>query len=237
MHVALAADEGTPAFAPDLFGDGDGRDISTGLRLAIQQVRTLLEEHHASLEEETHPLARKLIDAERSLLHRAEAIAASAIACAKTRTHGDYHLGQVLHGPNGFVIIDFEGEPLRTLAERRRKMSPYRDVAGMLRSFHYAAHAALDGTEESNPAMADEAEAWARFTQQAFLDAWLESTRGGVFRDPNPVIERALLDAFLLEKALYEIRYEVNNRPKWTGIPLRGVLSLLEGEPRDVEAT
>jgi trehalose synthase-fused probable maltokinase len=157
-------------------------------------------------------------------------VARIATSAAKTRTHGDYHLGQVLHGPSGFVIIDFEGEPLRPLAERRRKMSPFRDVAGMLRSFHYAAHAALEPLGGARDTLAGAAESWARQAQQAFLGAWETATAKAVFRDPNPATERVLLNAFLLEKALYEIRYEVNNRPGWLGIPLRGVLALLEAE-------
>jgi predicted trehalose synthase len=119
---------------------------------------------------------------------------------------------------------------MRPLAERRRKMSPFRDVAGMLRSFHYAAHAALEPLGDARAALANEAEAWAREAQHAFLGAWQRATGGAVFRDPDPAVERALLNAFLLEKALYEIRYEVNNRPDWLGIPLRGVLALLGAE-------
>ena len=106
-------------------------------------------------------------------------------------------------------------------------MSPFRDVAGMLRSFHYAAHAALEPLSDARSQLAADAEAWAHHAQHAFHEAWLATTRGAVFRDPDPTAEHTLLDAFLLEKALYEIRYEVNNRPTWLAIPLRGVLALL----------
>ena len=229
LHRALAADATAPAFAPEHFTTGDATALGTTLRLAVQQVRTLLVERDATLDPDTRALAERWRANESPLLTRADALAAFSSTAAKTRTHGDYHLGQVLHGPGGFVIIDFEGEPMAPLAERRRKMSPFRDLAGMLRSFHYAAHAALEPLGETRAQLATDAEAWAHHAQQTFLNAWLAATRGAVFRDPDPATERTLLDAFLLEKALYEIRYEVNNRPTWLGIPLRGILALLEG--------
>ncbi len=228
LHVALASAEGTPSFVPEPLTPEDGADLSTALRAAIGQVGALLAERRDALDAATRELARRFHAAEPALMGRADALGAMATSAAKIRTHGDYHLGQVLHGPDGFVIIDFEGEPLRSLAERRRKMSPFRDVAGMLRSFHYAAYAALEPLGDARGRLAADAEAWARVAQQTFLDAWLASTRGAVFRDPDPDAERSLLDAFLLEKALYEVRYEVNNRPGWLGIPLRGVLALIE---------
>jgi len=228
LHMTLGGDASSPTFAHEPLSAGDRTALSTALLVAIQQVRTLIAENHRALDAQTQALVGRMLNAEASLLARADAIANAATSAAKTRTHGDYHLGQVLHGPNGFVIIDFEGEPLRSLAERRQKMSPFRDVAGMLRSFHYAAHAALEPLGDARSRLADDAETWAARVQQAFLDAWLATTRGAVFRDPDPANEKALLDAFLLEKALYEIRYEVNNRPGWVGIPLRGVLALVE---------
>ena len=127
----------------------------------------------------------------------------------KTRTHGDYHLGQVLWTGSDFVIIDFEGEPSRSLAERRAKRSPLRDVAGMLRSFHYAAHAAAaDGGAT--------AEQWAADSQAAFLAAWREAA-------PSLAPGLSLLPLFAAEKALYELAYELNNRPDWIRIPLQAL--------------
>ncbi len=227
LHLALAADNDAPDFAPEPFTSGDASALATTIRLATEQVRTLLAARLTTLDPTTRALADQLGVAANTLTTRADALSTLATRAAKTRTHGDYHLGQVLHGPGGFVIIDFEGEPARPLAERRRKMSPFRDVAGMLRSFHYAAHAALEPLGEFRARLADAAESWAQHAQQTFLEAWRAATTGAVFRDPDPAAERALLDAFLLEKALYEIRYEVNNRPTWLGIPLRGVLALL----------
>jgi trehalose synthase-fused probable maltokinase len=227
LHRALAADTAAPGFAPEPFTRDDATALGTALRLAVQQVHTLLIERDATLDADTRTLARRLRDAEDLLLTRADALSRFSTSAAKIRTHGDYHLGQVLHGPGGFVIIDFEGEPMAPLAARRRHMSPFRDVAGMLRSFHYAAHAALEPLGVARTTLATDAEAWAHHAQQTFLEAWSAATHGAVFRDPHAPTERALLDAFLLEKALYEVRYEVNNRPTWLAIPLRGVLALL----------
>ena len=122
-----------------------------------------------------------------------------------SRIHGDYHLGQLLRTERGFAVIDFEGEPARPLAERRQPASPLRDVAGMLRSLDYAAR-----TAQRNEAIGFEPDAWLTDARAAFLEAY-----GG----PPPGGER-LLDAFELEKACYEVRYEANNRPEWTWLPL-----------------
>jgi trehalose synthase-fused probable maltokinase len=132
-----------------------------------------------------------------------------------TRTHGDYHLGQVLCSEGDFVLIDFEGEPSRSLEERRAKQPPIRDVAGMLRSFHYAAHAARGS------ASIQHAETWASASQHAFLEGWRETVA------ELPIKDERLLPFYLLEKLIYELRYEWNNRPDWLHIPLRGLYAPL----------
>ncbi len=129
-----------------------------------------------------------------------------------TRTHGDYHLGQVLFSEGDFVLIDFEGEPLRSLEERRAKHPPIRDVAGMLRSLHYAAHAARGDTP------IHDAERWAAASQQAFLEGWRGAVRG------LPIADEQMLHFYLFEKLIYEVQYEMNNRPDWVHIPLRGLV-------------
>ncbi|MEZ4522983.1 MAG: hypothetical protein R3A46_15300 [Thermomicrobiales bacterium] len=132
-----------------------------------------------------------------------------------------------------FVIIDFEGEPARPIGERRIKRSPLRDVAGMLRSFHYAANSGLLGTgawvrDEDAPKVSGWASLWYRWVSGAFLYGYLEKTKGAEFLPSDPGDLRILLDAYLIEKAVYEIGYEMNNRPDWTAIPVRGILNLLE---------
>jgi maltose alpha-D-glucosyltransferase/alpha-amylase len=164
-----------------------------------------------------------------------------AAGVMKIRVHGDYHLGQVLHTGRDFAVLDFEGEPARTLAERRLKRSPLLDVAGMLRSFHYAARAALDATlrtahvrPEDAPALEPWLAFWIRWTGAAFLRAYLQAMEGAALLPRTPEERAILLHALLLEKALYEVGYELNNRPAWVGVPLRGVVELAgltEGAP------
>jgi maltokinase len=139
------------------------------------------------------------------------------------RTHGDYHLGQTLHRPGAgdWVIIDFEGEPARSVAERRRKRSPLRDVAGMLRSFAYAASAAslVRGVEVP--------EGWEEQARQQFLDGYFATVDQSLL-PPGPAAIERLLAVFELEKAVYELRYELDNRPDWVQIPVAGIQRLIE---------
>jgi len=146
----------------------------------------------------------------------------------KTRHHGDYHLGQVLIANNDFVIIDFEGEPSRPLADARRKHSPLRDVAGMLRSFSYAKWSARKQHEPLTGVRDDGLDAWEAEVRQAFIATYAEATRGsGLYASFEDV--QGLLALFELEKVLYELRYEINNRPAWFHVPLAGVLGMLGG--------
>ena len=152
----------------------------------------------------------------------------------RIRTHGDLHLGQVLHAGKDFAIIDFEGEPARPLSERRRKRSALRDVSGMLRSFHYAAMGSMlehlrHGT--LSPSMLDALGPWARLWQVwaswAYLKEYLKAAGGADFIPRDREELRILLDAFLLDKAIYELSYELNNRPDWVAIPLQGISQVL----------
>jgi maltose alpha-D-glucosyltransferase/alpha-amylase len=149
-----------------------------------------------------------------------------------TRIHGDYHLGQVLIAKDDVVIIDFEGEPARTLAERREKTSPLRDVAGMLRSLDYAASAALDRFFNRSGSLPDRVvaatAAWRNRAGREFMTAYIETAAEMPSLPQDRNAATALLDLFLLQKTLYEISYETANRPAWLGVPLRGLLDLLE---------
>ena len=150
---------------------------------------------------------------------------------ARTRVHGDYHLGQVLWAEGDFYILDFEGEPSRSLEDRRMKESPLRDVAGMLRSFSYAAYAALFSHTAARKSEFERLERWTRVWQTwasaAFLRGYLGPIHTAAVLPAAPAQQRALLDLFLLDKALYELKYELNNRPDWLRIPLRGIEDLL----------
>jgi len=138
----------------------------------------------------------------------------------------------VLYTGRDFVIIDFEGEPARPLSERRIKVSPLRDVAGMLRSFHYASYAALFGQvpgvrPEDFPALEPWACFWYTWVSVAFLKAYLAAAKDEPFLPKDPTELQVLLDAYLLAKAVYELGYELNNRPDWLKVPLRGLIQLL----------
>ena len=218
LHGALAEPTANPDFAPEPLTSPDFvRLRQSVLSLWTEVTASAPAEHAAALAVATPRIARL-----------AQEFTARAIAGTKIRTHGDFHLGQVLETGDDFVIIDFEGEPARSIAERRRKQSPLRDVAGMLRSLHYAAHAARPDATAQTKAWA---EAWTDVASRAFLDAWREATAGASFRPVRDADLRFLLDAFLLEKAIYEIRYELNNRPAWLPIPLSGLWRVLGREP------
>ncbi|HEY7157435.1 MAG TPA: hypothetical protein VH575_26005, partial [Gemmataceae bacterium] len=154
---------------------------------------------------------------------------------AKIRCHGDYHLGQVLRVENDYIILDFEGEPARPVRERRAKQSPLKDVAGMLRSYHYAAYAGLFAFTQSHPEdfvrLEPGAELWFQWVSAAFLREYRAAAVGAGFLPDDSAWFAALLDAFMLEKALYELHYELNHRPDWVRIPLRGILALLGERP------
>jgi maltose alpha-D-glucosyltransferase/alpha-amylase len=158
----------------------------------------------------------------------------SPIRAMRTRIHGDYHLGQVLYTGSDFVIIDFEGEPARPLSERRTKRSPLQDVAGMLRSFHYAAFsfhlASPDGATAEEMKTYDVrpwAERWYACVSERFLNAYFENVVGASFVPPDHDELFPLLRLHLLDKAVYELGYELNNRPAWVAIPLEGISQLL----------
>ena len=172
---------------------------------------------------------------EKDIIGRYQSICKQKISAARIRCHGDYHLGQVLFTGKDFVIIDFEGEPARSLSDRRLKRSPLLDVAGMIRSFHYAAHSALlqqvplaPRPEDDLPLLQHWAQYWYVWVSVAFLASYLDVVRSVGLLPENPEHLRILLDAYILEKAIYEIGYELNNRPDWVKVPLQGILQLME---------
>jgi maltose alpha-D-glucosyltransferase / alpha-amylase len=228
LHGALASDAEDPDFAPEPIAAADVTawisQIIGDLGRTCAAVRTRL----ADLPGELQADARALLAGEAVLRARAGDLQALGDErCVKIRVHGDYHLGQTLRTETGFVLVDFEGEPDRPLAERRRKQSGLVDVAGMLRSLDYAAHAARA------PASAVAGERWVRRASTAFLEGYLAE----LGRFPSrlvPASRSALARALAvleLDKALYEVRYELDHRPEWLTIPLRGLARLLAREP------
>jgi len=228
LHKAFALRAGDAAFEPEPLQAGDLASWKRRVHADALATLALLEQHQARLPAPALANARALLDWRQLLLERIEACGMPAGASLKTRYHGDYHLGQVLVSSNDFVIIDFEGEPARPLAERRAKHSPLRDVAGMLRSFDYARWSAVlrDTYADADRArLAPLAEAWAREARDTFLRAYDETARdAGLYASFAEV--QGLIALFELEKALYELRYELGNRPAWINVPLQGVLAL-----------
>jgi maltose alpha-D-glucosyltransferase/alpha-amylase len=228
LHLALASEKEDPAFAPEEFAEKDRLALASAISEEGARVLKILAERRESFPVDLASSLDSLTGAAPLISEAASKVAAAYhLVTAKTRTHGDYHLGQVLNTGEDFVILDFEGEPARTLAERRLKRSPLRDVAGMLRSFHYAAHSVAADLVDQRTQAEPLGELWSALVSQTFLQAWLSKSAGSAFVQSAPTDLTQLLEAFLLEKALYEIAYELNNRPGWIGIPLRGILSLL----------
>jgi trehalose synthase-fused probable maltokinase len=234
MHLALADPEGGPDFAPQSLALADNEHLAKEFIDQAETTFALLENKRSSFEGVTLENVDKALGLRSQILARFSAIANQPISAQRIRFHGDYHLGQVLYTGSDFMIIDFEGEPARPLAERRAKALALRDVAGMIRSFQYAAFAALFGQIPglpSDPASLSVIEGWAAAwnatVSSAYLRAYFERAGDASFIPATWPERRMLLDAFVLQKALYEIAYELNNRPLWLPIPVRGILSLI----------
>jgi maltose alpha-D-glucosyltransferase/alpha-amylase len=222
LHRAFTLATGEAAFAPEPLTAQDVADDQRRALAEVGQTLALLESRQAALAAPAREQAAALLRS-RAALEDWTRRPVEPGPARKTRLHGDYHLGQVLVTRNDFVIIDFEGEPGRSLEERRAKRSPLHDVAGMLRSFGYAAAAALRAAangDEERAALAPAVEPWRQQARAAFLSGYVKASEGS----PLAV---GLLDLYEMEKALYELRYELNNRPDWVGIPLQGLLDLI----------
>jgi maltose alpha-D-glucosyltransferase/alpha-amylase len=235
LHNALGKVTGDLAFDPEPITVANLADWV--LRVQAEAITTLdlLLLRAEKLEGAAQDAAKSLLARRDALAGRIQACISAPMSAVKTRYHGDFHLGQVLLTQNDFVFIDFEGEPARPLAERLHKHSPLRDVAGMLRSFNYVANAALVHVSADRPEDLARFELllldWETEVGHVFLAAYDEAVHSSepLATQASP---RGLIDLFLLEKALYEVRYELDNRPDWVGIPLLGILSLLQADIR-----
>ncbi len=226
MHVALAAATDDPAFAPESFTPLQQRSLYGSLRTLIRQVLAAARRASAGV-----PELEWIKPGDQATLARVRGLLDGPLLGSRIRTHGDYHLGQVLWTGRDVVIIDFEGEPARPLGQRRLKRSPVQDVAGMLRSFHYAAYAALFRESGRDAAVGGAAEEWAKhwrtWVSAAFLQAYRTAVAPAAIVPTDDVEFARLLDLHLLEKAVYELGYELDNRPDWVVIPARGLEELL----------
>jgi maltose alpha-D-glucosyltransferase/alpha-amylase len=239
VHLALAGDSSDAAFAPEPFTQDDLARLTTDAGVQAHRVLATLRSALGGSSERPLPddiatQARALLEEESRLLERVGHAPPLSFSASKIRVHGDYHLGQVLWAEGDFYILDFEGEPARPMSQRREKQSPLKDVAGMLRSFSYAAYAGLFAHLSTRPTSLAGAEPWARIWQSsasaAFLRGYLSTVEGASFVPAEPSQRDALLQLFVLDKALYELNYELNNRPDWVRIPLTAILGILRGE-------
>jgi maltose alpha-D-glucosyltransferase/alpha-amylase len=229
LHLALARRR-DPAFAPEPYGAEQLRDTVEEMTTHANAVLDLLKEKIEALPETARASAERVAASRPRILRILESLAAVQDAGLRIRIHGDYHLGQVLRTEEDFVILDFEGEPARSLAERRMKHSPLKDVTGMLRSFGYAAYAGLSAFTVHAPEQFSSLEQWANtwehWVSEAFSNSYRATLKGTPLL-PSPAGWASLARAFALDKALYEVAYELNSRPDWLPIPLTGILKLI----------
>jgi maltose alpha-D-glucosyltransferase/alpha-amylase len=233
LHAALTGDPGT-AFAPaPLDAEGLGA-LANQMRAHAEVSLDLLAGRLPSLDDISRGKADNVLHAREALLARFDAIRALGDAGQRIRIHGDYHLGQVLRTEEDFMILDFDGDPSQSIAERRDKQSPLKDVAGMIRSYGYAAHAALFAfgvhAADDYAALEPWARTWEHWAAAAFLKGY------GAGPGESPLLPRdaaarvKLLSAFTLDKALRELGYELQNRPDWVRVPLAGVDKLIRSD-------
>jgi maltose alpha-D-glucosyltransferase / alpha-amylase len=231
LHLALASPTPDPAFAPESFSVEDLQTLLRDIRQRASKVFDMLKERVSQLPDEVLEVAASVLGQRRRILDIFGTLNSGSLQTLRTRIHGDYHLGQVLRVKTDFFILDFEGEPARSLADRRVKQSPLKDVAGMLRSFSYAAYASLLNYTARHPEDVSRLQPWAALWERSVATEFLASYRhiaaGATFCPPDASDFRSLLNVFLLDKALYEVLYELNSRPSWVRIPLMGIMALL----------
>ncbi len=230
MHLALASRSDDSDFSPEPLTAENFQNVLLEFHQHASQVLDVLKERVSYLPDEVVELAASVLSRRRRILDHFTTMQSKGFQAQRTRIHGDYHLGQVLRVKTDFEILDFEGEPGRSLAYRRAKQSPLKDVAGMLRSFSYAAYASLINYTTRHPEDVSRLEPWAQLWEHsaaaAFLRAYRETAQGAAFLPADIADFKELLEIFLLDKALYEVLYELNARPAWVRIPLMGIMSL-----------
>ena len=235
MHLALASDRTDPAFRPEPLSSFDLMQLGSEIHHQAERVQAALQAGSRSLPEATQGDVQTFLDGAGRLLSQVDALADQRIVASKIRCHGDYHLGQVLRAADDYILLDFEGEPAKSLPERLAKQSALKDVAGMIRSFDYAAFAALFARSKDQPEdfnrLAVAARFWRSWVASVFLREYLAMSGDAVFIPPDPAALAKLLEIQLLDKALYELLYELNNRPDWVRIPLQGINALHAPSP------
>jgi maltose alpha-D-glucosyltransferase/alpha-amylase len=231
MHIALASDDQTPDFKPEEFSLHYQRSLFSSFQSLVRATFQNGARQLKKLSPDLRSEAEEVLGMKDGILAALKRIFRKRLKAVKTRIHGDYHLGQVLFTGKDFVILDFEGEPARSYSERRIKRSPLRDVSGMLRSFHYAAYDALFLNDNIRPEdrgkLLPYAELWYHYMSSFFMQAYLETAKGHSFIPDEREDLDVMLQTYLLEKAIYELNYELNNRPDWVIIPIRGIKAIM----------
>ena len=231
LHIALASGVDFPNFKPEPYSLHYQRSLFAGLQSLVRGTFQSQSRNLKKLPDDVRQEAEEVIALKDEILKVFQNIYKKKIDVVKIRIHGDYHLGQVLFTGKDFIITDFEGEPARSYSERRLKRSPLRDVAGMIRSFHYAAYGGLfldnQIRKEDISRLMPYADQWHHYMSGFFMKAYLDTVKGSAFIPKSKEDMHTLMTTFLLEKAIYELNYELNNRPDWLIIPLRGIKSLV----------
>jgi maltose alpha-D-glucosyltransferase / alpha-amylase len=234
LHRAFASHSQAANFVPEPISTEDSARWSEAMLARAGRVFELLQNSVGSLAEPAAELAQRLLGQREPIIAHIENLKGARFEGSKIRHHGDFHLGQVLIAKDDAYILDFEGEPRQGLEQRRHKAPPARDVAGFLRSVDYAICAALDRapnlTAEERPVLAQRIRLWGARLGEAFWDSYRETLTEADFWPADETQAKQLLDIFQLEKAFYEIEYELTNRPTWTHIPLDGTWRILEGQ-------
>ncbi|TDB65279.1 putative maltokinase [Arundinibacter roseus] len=231
MHAALYNPQAEVNFSPEPFTEGYRRFLQQRLSHLLNSRYTLLIDKYLSLDEPTKRLAWKFMEAKELIDEFSEDLLKQPLDSLRIRIHGDYHLGQVLSADHDFILIDFEGEPEASIQDRKIKHSPLKDVAGMIRSYHYAVSSKVFTSDETRHISPEKllvvTDRWYRLMKETYLDAYMEALGWPhpLFKDQNEI--NSLLLYYLLEKAVYELGYELSYRPDWVKIPLKGIADVI----------
>ena len=235
MHIALYNSKADEAFAPEPFTDVYRRFLRQRLTNLLDSRYTLLIDKYLTLDEPTQRLAWKFMEAKELIDEFSDELTNQPLDSLRVRIHGDYHLGQVLSADGDFILIDFEGEPEASIQDRKIKHSPLKDVAGMVRSYHYAVSSKVFNSDETRHISPEKlltvTDRWYKLMKETYLEAYMDAIGWPhpLFKDQNEI--NSLMLYYLLEKAVYELGYELSYRPDWVKIPLKGIVDVI----REVE--
>ena len=231
MHLELSSDKDDPIFRPEPFSMLYQRSLYQSMGSQARYVLGLLKKNLHDLDKGLRAEAEDILGQEKAIFARFKTVLKKKYSAKKIRIHGDYDLGQVVYTGKDFTIIDFEGEPVRSISERKLKRSALRDIAGMMRSLNYAAYATLllnrSVRGEDMPALEAAAELWYTHVSRIFLDSYHNTVSGVDILPKNKADLDTLLNIYLLDKAVYELGYELNNRPDWVFVPIRGIKHIM----------